>query len=140
MFKTAEALEKLNNSKYLQKHVNTRAKRQVGYTANPFLEGEVMPGEESEDEDLPQEERDKIRALKERKRKLEEQGFTLVTNEDVTGGNRRRGRDSYGTVVEGITEEEAQKLVEKQKMEKQLKEAKAGAEGPGYTTNKEKRN
>lgn len=62
---------------------------------------------------MPQEERDKRRAEKERKRRLAEQGFTLVTNDDVTGGGKRRGRDKYGTVVEGITEKEMERFVEK---------------------------
>mmetsp|Transcript_31445 Transcript_31445/g.41644 ORF Transcript_31445/g.41644 Transcript_31445/m.41644 type:complete len:211 (+) Transcript_31445:134-766(+) len=141
VFKSAEALAKLSNSRFLQKAINTRAKREVGFAANPFLDGEekLVPGEDSEDEDLAPEERKKRREEKERKRKLEAQGFTLVTMDDVTGGNKRRGRDTYGTVVEGITEEEMAKLVEKQKMKQQLKEA-ADDEGPGYTTNKEKRN
>ena len=37
-----------------------------------------------------------------RKRELETQGFTMVT-EDDTNPHRRRGRDSYGTVVHGVT-------------------------------------
>ena len=33
--------------------------------------------------------------------------------DDVTGGGKRRGRDKYGTVVEGISEKEMEKFVEK---------------------------
>lgn len=139
VFKTADALEKLKDSKYLQKKINTKAKRDIGYAANPFLEGEdnLVPGESSEDEDLEPEEREKRKKHLEHKRKLEEQGFTLVTMDNSNKG--KRGRDSYGTVVEGITEEEYQQYMEKQKMKEKLKNASA-EEGPGYMTNKEKRN
>jgi len=72
VFKTAESLEKLKNSKFLQKKINARAKRAVGFTANPFLEGEeaLVPGESEEDEDLDDEEREKRRKLLEHKRNL----------------------------------------------------------------------
>lgn len=86
----------------------------VGFTANPFLDGEdaLVPDGSDEDEDLDEEERAQKKHLKERKKKLEAEGFTLVTMDDVKQKNRR-GRDIYGTVVEGVTEEEMQKLVEK---------------------------
>jgi hypothetical protein len=104
VFKTAESLEKLSDSKFLQKKINTHAKKSVGFLANPFLAGEdaLMPRDSEEDEDLDDEQKEAKRELMEKKRKLEEQGFTLVT-EDDTNPHRRRGRDSFGTVVHGIT-------------------------------------
>lgn len=52
VFKTAESLELLSNSKFLQKRINTKAKRDVGYAANPFLDGEdkLMPQNEDEED------------------------------------------------------------------------------------------
>ena len=57
---------------------------------------------------------------------------------DDVNKHRKRGRDTYGTVVDGITEEEGRKHLEKLKMREQLLQAK-GEDGPGYTTQKEKR-
>ena len=122
VFKSAESLTKLSDSKFLQKKVNTLAKKQVGYTANPFLAGEdkLVPGaapgdSEDEDEDLTPEEREQKRKEREHRKKMEAMGFTTVTMDD-TVKKRKRGVDEFGTVVEGITEEEAQRIVEKQRM------------------------
>ena len=73
VFKSPEALEKLRDSKYLQKKVNARAKRDIGFAANPFLEGEdgLVPGESSEDDDLDPAEREKRRKHSEHKKKME---------------------------------------------------------------------
>ena len=62
----------------------------------------------------------------------------MVTMDDVNS-HRKRGKDSYGTVVEGVTEAEIKKLVEKQKLRQKIKSAGDSDTGPGYTTNKEKR-
>lgn len=40
VFKHEESLDKLRDSKFLQKKVNNQAKKQVGFAANPFLAGE----------------------------------------------------------------------------------------------------
>ena len=117
MFKTPEALEKLRDSKYLQKRVNAKAKRDVGFAANPFIDGEenLMPNESSEDEDLDQDEKEKRQAAIAHRKKMEAAGFTVVTMDDVSQRNKR-GRDHYGTVVEGVTEDEGRKMLEKQQM------------------------
>lgn len=123
----------------MQKKINAKAKRDIGFAANPFIDGEndLVPNESSEDEDLDPEEREKRRKFQDHKKKIEAQGFTLVTMDDVNK-HRKRGRDTYGTVVDGITEEEGRKHLEKLKMREQLLQAK-GEDGPGYTTQKEKR-
>ena len=104
VFKTADALEKLGDSKFLQKKINSVAKKSVGFHSNPFLAGEdaLMPRDSEEDEDLDEEQKEEKRKFLARKRELETQGFTMVT-EDDTNPHRRRGRDSYGTVVHGVT-------------------------------------
>ena len=57
VFKTAEALEKLQDPKFLQKKINAVAKKSVGFHSNPFLVGEdaLMPRDSEEDEDLDEE-------------------------------------------------------------------------------------
>ena len=112
VYKTQEALEKLKNSKFLQKQVNSVASKRVGFEANPFLVGEdgLVPNESDEDDDLDDDEREKKRAFLEHKRRVEADGFTMVTMDDVNQ-HRKRGKDSYGTVVEGITEDEMKRLV-----------------------------
>jgi len=75
----------------------------------------MVPNESSEDEDLEPEVREARRKQAAYKKKVEAQGFTLVTMDDVNK-HRKRGRDTYGTVVDGITEEEIAKLLEKKKM------------------------
>ena len=40
VFKTAESLDKLRDSKFLQKKINNQARKSVGFAANPFLAGE----------------------------------------------------------------------------------------------------
>ena len=144
VFKTAESVEKLRESKYLQKKVNALAKRTMGFEANPFLKGEehTIPQNDSDDSDLDDEERAERKKFEEYKRSVEAKGFTLVTNDHVNP-HRRRGKDTYGTVVEGITEEEMQRIVEKQKLKQELQKAGDQQYGGGagqYTTNKEKRN
>ena len=114
VFKTSEAVEKLTDSKFLQKKINAIAKKNVGFSANPFLVGEdnLMPQNDSDDEDLDDEAKEKKRKFLEHKRSVEARGFTLVTSDDINP-HRKRGRDSYGTVVEGVTDEEMQRIVEK---------------------------
>ncbi len=77
--------------------------------------GNEREEEDEDDEDLTPEEREKKKADLEYRRKMEAEGFTTVT---LDSGNkyRKRGKDSYGTVVEGVTQEEMDKLVEKQRM------------------------
>ena len=72
-FKTAEAVEKLSDSKYLQKKVNAIAKKRIGFSANPFLTGEekLIPDDDELEEDMDDEEREKRRKLLEHKRKVE---------------------------------------------------------------------
>ncbi len=77
--------------------------------------GNESEEEDEDDEDLTPEEKEKKRAALEYRRKMEAEGFTTVTMDDVNK-HRKRGKDSYGTVVEGVTQEEMDKLVEKQRM------------------------
>ena len=139
VFKTEEALERLGDSKFLQTKINTIAKKAIGFAANPFLAGEEqMLQEESEDdgdEDLTDEQRAEKKRQQARQRELERQGFTMVTLDDART-NRRKGRDSYGTVVQGVTEAEMKRIVEQQKLRQQQNQD----EGPGYTTNRDKKN
>ena len=54
VFKTAESLERLAESKFLQTKINAAAKSKIGFTANPFLTGEenLIPNESDEDDGL----------------------------------------------------------------------------------------
>lgn len=115
VFKSADAVEKLSDSKFLQKKINSHAKKTVGFAANPFLAGEenLIPQNDSDDEDLDDEEKEKRRKFQEHKRSIEAKGFTLVTADD-TNTHRKRGRDTYGTVVMGVSEEEMKREIEKQ--------------------------
>ena len=93
------------------------AKKKNGFTANPFLVGENnLIVNSDDDSDMDPEEREKRNKFLEHKKKIEAQGFTLVTTDD-TNPHRKRGRDTYGTVVEGITDEQVQELMEKKQLE-----------------------
>ena len=65
----------LSDSKYLQQRINTFAKKQVGFMANPFLVGEdkqfMEQDEEGSDAERTKEERVQ-------KQKMEEGGFTVI--------------------------------------------------------------
>ena len=108
VFKKPDSLMLLSESKFLQTKVNTYARKSVGYMANPFLAGEknMMGDEEGE---LSGEELEKMVF----KNKMEEDGFTMVT-QDETNANRTKGRDTFDNTVTGITQEVANRLVEEQ--------------------------
>lgn len=90
----------------MQTKINTLAKKKIGFSANPFLAGEesLYQKEDSEDsdEDLDDDQKEEKKREKDRQKELERQGFTTVTLGDAST-NRRKGRDSYGTVVQGVT-------------------------------------
>ena len=96
----------MSESKFLQTKVNTYARKSVGYMANPFLAGEknMMGDDEGE---LSGEELEKMI----NKKKMEEDGFTMV-EQDETNANRTKGRDTFDNTVTGITQEEANRMVE----------------------------
>ena len=73
VFKTAESLERLAESKFLQTKINAAAKTKIGFTANPFLAGEenLIPNESDDEDDLDEEAREKKRKELEYKRKVE---------------------------------------------------------------------
>ena len=113
VYKTPEALDKLSESRFLQKKINAHAKRTIGFAANPFLTGEekLIPQNDSDDSDMDEEERAKRKEDEDHRKKMEALGFTVVT----AGLNkyRTRGVDDYGTVVEGVSAEEMQRLHDK---------------------------
>ena len=52
VFKKAESVALLNDSKFLQTKVNKIARRSIGYMSNPFLAGEKnLMGDDDESED-----------------------------------------------------------------------------------------
>ena len=84
----------------------------MGFTANPFLAGEqslVAQNSDEEDEGLDSEEREERRKVKRHQEEAAARGFTLVTMEDVQS-KRGKGKDTYGTVVHGVTDEEMTRL------------------------------
>ena len=70
--------------------------------ANPFLTEQIDSDSEQDDAEA---ERKAGRSL------MEEGGFTVIEQEGENP-NRKRGRDKYGHVFKGITEEEAKKRLE----------------------------
>lgn len=113
IFKTAESASLLHESKFLQTKVNSLARKAIGFMTNPFLAGEkLLIEDEDEGSDAEQMRENKIQ-----KHKMEEGGFTLITQSDLNP-KRTKGRDSYDNVVTGITEEEAKEVLQKQMMTK----------------------
>ena len=60
VFKTSEAIDKLKESKFLQKKINAHAKKTFNFAANPFLTGEdkLVPQNDSDDSDMDEEEKE----------------------------------------------------------------------------------
>ena len=73
VFKTAEAVERLGDSKFLQKKINAQAKKNIGFSANPFLKGEeqLIPDDDEMEEDMDEEEKEQRRKFLAHKRKVE---------------------------------------------------------------------
>jgi hypothetical protein len=135
VYKSASSLESLLNknggSKLLQAKVNKRAERLVKFSENPFLRQELdhIDSQESEHEENSEE-----MAKRKHREMMEEDGFTLVEAADEQNVNRIKTRDDIiGTTIQGITQEKAREIWEKQ----QQKETKNTA--GSYTTGKEKK-
>ena len=95
----------------------------MGYTANPFLAGEqsvVAQNSEDEEEDLDSEEREERRKVKRHQEEAAARGFTLVTMEDVQS-KRQKVKDTYGTVVHAVTDDEMARLHGEHLLKRKLK-------------------